>query len=200
MQPERYPLCWPLGYKRTNYRKIPIFKTVPLGTAVAMVVLEIKRLSGVSSVLISSNVPLRLDGMPRADFAHHSKSDPGVAVYFKYEGADTVLCCDKFLKVEDNLKAIAVTVEDMRRIERNGVSDFIKRSFTGFKELPQATNGTARSWLDVFGFSEAPRHFSYVEYHYKQLAKALHPDKGGELAEFQELNEAFDQARKHYKI
>src|SRR5688500_12869170 len=104
MSNQRYPLDWPQGYTRIPYRSHnskPLFKSVSLTVGVALIESEIRKLLGKNKlsetdVVISSNVPLRNDGYPRADYSRSIITDPGVAVYFNYNKEPVVLCCDKF--------------------------------------------------------------------------------------------------------
>jgi hypothetical protein len=205
MSNQRYPLDWPQGYKRTTQRLArPLFKNTTFFSALSMVKDEVKRLCGIPSsyradLVVSTNIPIRADGEPYSDYARRNIQDPGVAVYFKYNGEDVVLCCDKFVRIEDNLKAIAITIEDMRRIERNGVSDFIKRSFTGFKALP----APAHDWFAVLEWEykpePTPHNWQITKRTFYRLANHFHPDKGGSEGAMSLINEAWKQAEKHFK-
>jgi len=200
MSNQRYPLDWPQGYARSEYRPgRPLFKAVTLSRAVYMIEEEVRKLTGSSrDVVISSNGPLKNDGYPRADYMRSTIIDPGVAVYFKHGDDDVVLCCDKWIKIEDNLKAIAVTIEDMRRIERNGVSDFIKRSFTGFKQLPAGPTW----WSLLLWTAEpdpTPSNWSVTQGAYRTQAATHHPDRGGDAHKMAEINYAYEEAKKYFK-
>lgn len=207
MSNQRYPLDWPIGTKRSplgSYKPKPLFKSVTLTVAVDLIESEVRKLKGVNSLgetdlIISTNVPLRNDGYPRADYQRSVITDSGVAVYFKHDREDVVLCCDKWRTIEDNLKAIAVTIEDMRRIERNGVSDFIKRSFQGFKQLSSAS----RPWWVIFNWPQIPNptpgNYDVVRASYRTMARLSHPDNGGNQTRMQEINAAWSEAEKYFK-
>ncbi|WP_334743093.1 hypothetical protein [Nostoc sp.] len=77
------------------------------------------RLLNVSELVISSNIPLRRDGLPYAN--HSPPEDPGVAVYFNLDGDPYVLACDRWNKVKDNLRAIGLHVLAMRGMQRWGL-------------------------------------------------------------------------------
>ena len=127
-----YPLTWPDGWKRTLSPRVSNFRT-SFTTARNGLVEEIDRLGG-TNVILSSNVPVRLDGLPKANFAH--PTDPGVAVYFNYKKKSMVFACDRFSTVQDNVQAIRLTVADLRGIERWGASDMMERAFRGFQGHP----------------------------------------------------------------
>src|SRR3546814_12896137 len=75
---------------------------------------------GAKYPLISSNVELRRDGLPRSDRVE--PTDPGVAVYFAKGGRPYCLACDTFRRAADNLAAIAGHIEATRRQLRYGVA------------------------------------------------------------------------------
>lgn len=75
---ERYPLTWPLAQPRTHRRRDADFK-VDFGRARDDLLNALKLLGGVR-VILSTNVPLRKDGLPNSNW--REPEDPGVAVYF----------------------------------------------------------------------------------------------------------------------
>lgn len=203
MSEQKYPLDWPLEYPRTASPKRSSFKNPTLARSVANILDEVNRLqNGYTSrvqpdVIISSNVPLRNDGSPRADYMKSILKDKGVAVYFKKDGDSVVLCCDQYDSIESNLHAIYLSIQALRAIDRWGVSDFLKRSFSGFKALPEsATN----KWWVILGFPEysKPTSFASAETNYKLMRKTAHPDAGGSDAAFTELQTAFEQCKKYF--
>lgn len=191
---QAYPLQWPVGYKRTNHRNSSLFKQNP-DAVQQFLRKELSRL-GASNIVVSSNVPIRQDGQMYADAMRRSKqmdNDPGVAVYFNYKGNPVVLCCDTYSKVWENVYAIAKTIENLRAIERYGVSDFLKRSFTGFAELPASViTPFKKPWYEVLEIPENANVFQIKEA-YRKKALTAHPDKGGSNEAFREISEAYEQ-------
>lgn len=186
---QRYPLTWPEGWPRTppHRRAISPFKATP-DQAYRELLHELDLL-GARSVVISSNLKLRQDGAPYAQQPRHN--DEGIAVYFTRKGKDMALACDKFAKREANMRAITKTIDAIRGIERWGSSDLMERAFTGFAQLGHESG---RKWWDVLGCaSDAPRHV--IESHYLRRRSATHPDKGGDAAEFQAVQQAWEQAQ-----
>jgi len=98
---------------------------------------------GRDDVVISTNVPTRLDGLPRRD---RVPSDPGAAVYWRKGKQTRCMAIDRCDRVEDNLAAIAATLEAMRAIERHGGAEILDRAFTGFVALP-----SLEQWFQVLG-------------------------------------------------
>jgi hypothetical protein len=99
-----YPFTWATVYPRTlqHKRKEARFE-VSFAVARDHLLHELELLNAFA-VVISSNVQLRRDGLPYASF--REPDDPGVAVYFRIGKKNYALCCDRWLKVKDNLRAI----------------------------------------------------------------------------------------------
>lgn len=114
-----YPLTWATMYPRTPQHKREAAR-FEVGFSVARDdLLNELRLLGAKNVVMSSNVPLRQDGLPCAKYKQ--PDDPGVAVYFQIKDKSYALCCDRWLKVKDNLRAIGLHIAAMRGMERWGV-------------------------------------------------------------------------------
>jgi hypothetical protein len=145
-------------------------------------------------VVISTNLRTRLDGLPRGDQAR--PSDVGAAVYWQ-KGKQPMRCMaiDAYDEVEDNLAAIAATLEAMRAIERHGGAAILDRAFTGFTALPAPIiAGTSRPWYVVLDCSPNSGR-EVIDHSYRRLASRYHPDKeGGDPAKMAELNAARDAA------
>jgi hypothetical protein len=186
---EAYPLYWPSGWKRSSYPGDSRFRT-GFGEARNLLFAELDRM-GASHVILSTNVPLRNDGLPRANMRPDG-GDSGVAVYFQRKGKAMVFACDKFRKTEDNIYAIAKTIDAMRGIERWGASDMMERAFAGFKALNSENEG--ESWWSVLGCS-ASATAEEIELAYRAKVKIAHPDAGGSHEEMRKVNVARDQAR-----
>ncbi|KAF7958244.1 hypothetical protein AWV80_01355 [Cupriavidus sp. UYMU48A] len=97
--------------------------------------------------MISTNVPLRQDGLPYASY--RKVDDEGVAVYFTLDGQQMSFACDRWNKVEHNMHAIVKTIDALRGIARWGTGDMMRAAFTGFAALPSPS--TVRSWREIIG-------------------------------------------------
>ena len=205
-----YPLCWPEGWKRAKNRQHAQFKKtrdpkygadgkqvyqgfarLAVSDAVRRVLAELSRM-GVKDrdIIISTNVRLRLDGMPRSD---QEPSDPGAAVYWQKKGwpSARTMAIDQYWRVADNLAAIAATLDAMRAIERHGGATILERAFLGFAALPEKAS---QHWREVLGI-EGTATLDLVESRFKTLVKLRHPDVGGTDKEFLELQQAREAAR-----
>lgn len=186
---ESYPLTWPQGQPRTKLRMFSQFKARGFGLIRDEMLDELRRLGG-SSVVVSSNLRTRLDGLPYAD--QREPDDPGIAVYFLRKKKPYVIACDTFNRAWKNLRAIAGTIEALRAIERYGASSMLEQAFTGFAALP--AHAAEPSWWDVLGVGpDAP--LVAIEAAWERLAKQHHPDIGGSHDEMARINRARDIAR-----
>ena len=183
---EAYPLHWPPNWKRTKNPDYSRFDT-SFTTALDGLMHELELL-GARNVIISTNIPLRRDGLPYA--ARRPPEDTGVAVYFKLNGGDQCIPCDKWHYIKDNLHAIELTVAALRGLERWGAKDMVNAAFRGFKALPESTG--IRSWFEILEL-EPSATITEVKDAYKRLAHEYHPDKGGSTEAFAVLQKAYER-------
>jgi hypothetical protein len=188
---EAYPLAWPDGWPRRQpgSRKTSDYKVTFL-RARDELARELKA-GRCRDVVISTNVPLRRDGLPLANMSE--PKDPGVAVYWtgtdKHgKPAPRVIACDVWRTVRENLRAVGLAYASLRQIERTGASELLERAFSGFARLPAAPD----CW-QVLGLPPGcPR--TTITDRYRDLARAHHPDRGGDPALMAAINAAYQQA------
>lgn len=149
-----------------------------------------------SNFVISTNIALRRDGLPLA--SQKQPDDPGVAVYFDYKKRQVCFACDRWVKIEDNMQAIAKTIDALRGIDRWGTGDMIEAAFKGFTALP-APGNTMKPWREVLGFTPAESRLGVVEGQYKRLRSEKHPDNGGSPEEFHRIQMAWEQAQQELR-
>jgi hypothetical protein len=189
-----YPLQWPIGWPRTKYRQLSQFK-VGYEEAEKHLAGQLERL-GVTSAYISTDQPLRMDGRPRRD---QPAATSGVAVYFVRKGVELCIPCDKFGLVRENLRAVGLTIENIRQMERYGTSQVVEAALSGFAALPAHSIITPppamRNWWDILEVQQTAS-IEVIRAAYKQRALKLHPDVSAEdSAAFIELNRAYKQAQ-----
>lgn len=199
MTEQAYPLSWPRGRPRTSgsERRRAAFnvkrwngryeqtQSVSIADARERLQRELELL-GAAAVILSTNVELRLDGQPRSD--RRAPDDPGVALYFRLDGRDTVLACDRWDRVADNIAAIAKHIEALRGQDRWGVGT-LEQAFAGYQALP-----APEQWWQVLGCAEdTPQ--ETVERVFRELAKKFHPDRGGSESEMARINAALQASR-----
>jgi hypothetical protein len=189
-----FPLSWPTGRPRITSRDSARFDT-SFAQARDGLAAELDRL-GARSQILSSNVPLRLDGQPYANAPE--PKDPGVAVYFKYKGRQFAFACDRWNRVKDNIQAIRKTIEALRGIARWGTGDMMEAAFNGYMALEEKTGpscweilGLNQSGISVMAYAHAE---DAILKAYREKAKKAHPDAGGSSDEFAQLTQAKDIA------
>ncbi|MBN3944126.1 J domain-containing protein [Nostoc sp. NMS9] len=185
-----YPLSWATIYPRTpkHQRKEARFE-VSFSVARDQLLHELSLLDAFA-VVISSNVQLKRDGLPYANFKE--PDDPGVAVYFRIKKKNYVLCCDRWLLVKDNLRAIGLHCAAMRGMQRWGVGN-VEQAFIGYQALPQA-NELHEKWWSVLGVRPSAS-FDEIKLAYRKLARQHHPDNGGTEEQMAAINTAYEQAK-----
>jgi len=185
------PLSWPLGQPRTAEKRTPHGMKSGVSATTFRLLRELK-LMRATSVILSTNLPVRRDGMPYADDSDSALAlpDPGVAAYFTRNEKPFVVACDSYSRVDHNLNAVALTIEALRSIERHG-SHFLDRAMSGFLQLPEATD---RPWWVVLGVAEGASYHE-VTTAYVNLMKICHPDQGGSHERASEVNRAYSQAK-----
>lgn len=182
-----FPLTWPDGWPRAKALKPSPYKVTTDSALNAL--LGDLRLMGGRNAIVSSNVPLRRDGtMYRGDHSETAMPDPGVAVYWDdRQGHPRVIACDVWRTVRENVRAIGLTVEALRMIERAGASHLLERAFTGFARLPAAPD----AW-GLLGLERGAARESITE-RYRELARQHHPDRGGDPALMSRINAAYHE-------
>lgn len=191
---EAYPLQWPHNWPRTerHRRERSQFK-VSQDQAQRQIMDEVRRLGG-RNLVLSTNIPVRKDGLPYASYG--KIDDVGVAIYFVLKGEARSFACDRWDLIKDNMKAIANTIEALRGIERWGSSKMVDQAFAGFTALPAPDQVPVQEWYQVLGV-RIPTTRDAIDKQYKKLAKIFHPDvPGGSGAQMAALNQAYEQAKK----
>jgi hypothetical protein len=188
---QAYPLHWPETFPRRPVREAGQFKT-SLNAALENVQRSLRLFGSdsgkkIEGLVISSNVTL----------GAQKPVDPGVAVWFTWDGLQVCIAVDRYQKVEGNLQAIHHIVEARRTELRHGTLALVRATFQGFKALPAPAK---RGWREVLGFHPNNRPaISEIHQAYRGLALAAHPDKpGGSAEKMAELNAARDAALKEF--
>ena len=188
-----YPLAWPLSKPVTPANNRRVQNRFQTGFAKARdECLEEVRMLGGSKVIISTNIPLKRDGLPYAKaWGEQVAGSPGVAVYFTRKGKELCFACDCWHHVQDNMHAITLTISALRGIARWGTGDMMEAAFTGFLALPAPGQGNGDDPWKILGL---PINFTEEQLRdaYRDLAKKHHPDKGGDHVAFARVKAAYD--------
>jgi hypothetical protein len=191
MSAQAYPLHWPPGFPRWRYsRSGGAFRT-GFDDAVKNVRKSLEafaRDSGkaIGQPVLSSNIdfnPLTVRN------PNKRPNDPGVAVWFVWDGISVCIAVDRYDNPAANLQAIHHIIE-ARRVElRHGTLALVRATFEGFKALPPP-----KRWQDVLEYHKTPASKHEIEENYKRIARSRHPDAGGSVDAMAELNNARDTA------
>lgn len=125
---------------------------------------------------------IRLDGWPRSGSA---PAHPGVKLGFTSKHGPLVYRTNAFRKWHANLRAIALGLEALRKVDRYGIT---KRGeqYTGWKALPAGGNQ-----------QRAQRGRQLIAEHgsVRAAQRATHPDVGGDADDFAAIQAAVDEDR-----
>lgn len=204
---QAFPLQWPAGWRRceSHQRERARFskrvaqrsshidqvwmrkQELSIAEATTRVLEELQRMGiGRDDIVISSNLRLRLDGLPAS--AQSAPKDPGTVVYWRSGTGTRCMAIDRYDRVQDNLAAIAATLDAMRSIERHGGATILDRAFQGFVALP-----APRAWWQVLELKEPNPTRAEIEAAHRRLAMKHHPDRGGDADRMSDINAARDQ-------
>lgn len=192
---------WPGDLTPAGARKYSPFKA-DYGDTLDLLDRELWHLNARDVVFEVALLPadIRLDGRPRANA--RPAAHPGVVVSFGSIHGPLRYACDAFRNWQANLRAIALGLEALRKVERYGIT---KRGeqYTGWSALPPGSiaagpsamtldeaiaflhehTGPDAGWWD----HDDP---DAVDRAYLVAAKKLHPDAGGDAELFKRLQQA----------
>lgn len=186
-----FPLAWPDGVPRTppEKRTASRFKTTLAGAIKN--VSDSLRLFGDDSSRPVLNI-VATTNVGGIDLSGRKPIDPGVAVWFDWDGATRCIAVDRYPTPAENLQAIHHILEARRTEVRHGGLIIAQTAFKGFLALPAPS---ARDWPEVLGVprTAAP---ADIEAAYRAKAKTAHPDTGGTKEAMAALNAAREAALK----
>ncbi len=172
---------WPQEFSR-HRRRAPF--RAQLSATVSLLGRELRMLNAKQIVLqiAIGEAALRVDGLPYADAR---PEHPGVILAFESKWGPLKYVTDEFSTWQENLRAIALGMEALRKVDRYGVS---KRGeqYTGWKALPASTDPAAsiqtrdqaQAVLDQYGGD------------LRRAIRETHPDHGGDEIEFRKVIKA----------
>lgn len=149
---------------------------------------------------------IRNDGWPKST-ARPSK--PGVVLSFDLgkpgKTGRMVMPCDRFNDWEANLRAIALTLEHLRAVERYGVTTERAEQYTGWLKLPAASSEDEAHQLakelailagtDLVHVNTIATNRDAFDRAWREAARRTHPDTGGDAEQFKKVIAARDRIR-----
>jgi len=152
---------------------------------------RIQRESAELLIAIPAGDLWRLDGRPRA---HAVAEHPGVIFSLESKHGPLSYPCDTFTTWQDNLRAVALALEALRKVDRYGVT---KRGeqYRGFlaieaAAMPAGFTSVEDAWqfiLDAGGYDADE---TRVGGRVRDAKRATHPDLGGRAEDFQRVTAA----------
>jgi hypothetical protein len=180
---------------------------------------------GAQHVVVQLALPpsqIRRDGLP---YESARPAHPGVILSFKSKGGDLRFPCDRFDDWQDNLRAIALALEALRKVDRYGV---VRRNeqYRGWVALPgpmvtpavmtvdeaaqfiaaaatplldQLTDAELRVKSRTYGAAGILADREVFGSLYKLAARIHHPD-AGDSTQWAKLQEAAQLLRRHHGL
>lgn len=190
-----YPLQWPSGFPRWKSSRVNSSFRTDFDSALRNVRKSLEAFgkdSGkpVSNPVLSSNIDMN----PLTANTGSRPADPGVAVWFSWDGIQVCIPVDRYATPAANLQAIHHIIEARRTELRHGTLSLVRATFSGFKALPPASG---KHWRDILELSRIPQvniSRATIENKYRELARTCHPDAGGSTEKMAELNIARETA------
>lgn len=196
---------WP--GKRSTYRQSSKFNT-PHSKTLDLLERELSHLAA-KQIVIQADCELseiRNDGMLRSNARLRG---PGIILSFNSKHGALSYPCDKFTRWEDNLRAIALSLEALRTVDRYGVTRSAEQ-YKGWAKLPGPTQpsvgpqeaaavlvrfATAFTAGDILASPETYREA------YKSAAATTHPDRnGGSDGSFKVIQRAAEILNRHHGL
>lgn len=202
MQVQFEPLeQWPKGHAPATVHKSSPFRATYSDT-LSQLDHELRQLRARAVVIQADLDPrdIRLDGLLRA---HARPRSPGIVLSFEVNGESFMYPCDTYRHWQDNLRAIVLTLEKLRAVDRYGVSKHGEQ-YRGWKALPENVDERVtpedaavvllRTAGEAAEAGDVDRVLIDSEYRRKLGRRALamaHPDRqGGTAAHFHRVQHA----------
>jgi hypothetical protein len=144
---------------------------------------------------------IRNDGWPKSSAR---PTQPGVVLSFSTKKGQITMPCDRYTGWESNLRAIALTLEHLRAVERYGVTTEEQEQYTGWLELPAASAVDEKTELANIlihhasvGYvpSQVTNDQRLFDSTWREAARRTHPDTGGNSNDFQRVMNARERLK-----
>ena len=130
-------------------------------------------------------------------------ASPAVGISFESRKGPLLFVCGKFTDWKDNVRAIALGLEALRKVDRYGITQ-ASEQYKGFGALPPGTPMPAAAMTveeaalllldgdEVAGVGDILSNPMVLDTCFRVMAKKHHPDAGGDPALFRRIVEARD--------
>lgn len=163
----------------TRDRRVSLF-SAPFTATAKLLARELDQL-GATRIVLGLGLTesqIRNDGLP---FANARSDDPRVTLAFSTDDGPLQFHVDAFKTWQDNLRAIALGLEALRKVDRYGITR-AGEQYRGWKAIPMSTDPAdaiqsrlqAEALLVSYGGENA-------------ALKATHPDRGGDPDEYRKV-------------
>lgn len=182
---------------RTLLREDAPFRSA-FGATRDLLEFELEKLDAKNAVVEVGAHEFLRSGLPRQNEVWH----PGIALLFDSKRGPLAFATDRFNDWRDNLRAIALALEALRKIDRYSVSQSGEQ-YRGWAALPPATPNTqsetfasredAALWLQKYFLCALEPLLNNEDIRksaYQKIARQLHPDAGGDPTQFRKLQNA----------
>lgn len=201
--------AWPGEMTPSHQRKASPFKA-NYNRTLDLLEFELEKL-GARNIVIQcqcDRAQIRNDGWLKSGT---SLAGPAIIVSFTDAlGDEYAYPCDTFTSFQDNLRAIALALEALRKVDRYGVTRKGEQ-YQGFKALPPApqparakmTPADAAEFIARYMLGLDPEvvimDHEIFENAFKFAQKKVHPDAGGSHDDFVKLQEAGAVLAEHFQ-
>jgi hypothetical protein len=166
---------WPVDFSRRRASGDPF--RAPWSATLDLLERELSHLDARSTVIeiAVDEGDIRLDGWPRSNARPRH---PGVILSFDSKHGPLRYGTDAFPRWQSNLRAIALGLESLRRVDRYGIG---KRGeqYQGWKALPAGEGDLASKGRRIIE--------EQFDGDLTAAIKATHPDRGGDAEEFRAI-------------
>ena len=141
---------------------------------------------------------IRNDGWPKSSAR---PTEPGIVLSFTSRDKEMSFPCDTYKAWENDLRAIALSLEALRSVDRYGVTQHGEQ-YKGWAKLPEAP--ASMPVKDALAFINLHSQISITNPEafrsaYREAARKLHPDThNGTHEQFVMLGKAKDAIERHY--
>ena len=203
---------WPIGLtlRPTGRWPVPMTKNrkrsrfdSTLSQTTTMLSAELRHLRAENPVMqiALEEKDFRIDGMPRA---HARPEHPGVILSMNTPHCPISMPCDTFTTWQDNLRAITLSLNALRTVDRYGVTRRGEQ-YTGWTQIEAGPDlALVQSALNLLAAvtrtekldAESQEARGQIKHLFRAASRASHPDTGGDREQWERVSQAGDVLRK----